>query len=70
MKTYKSQMICIHNHLCKFFDVTIHHPLQYHHEPILSHRHAQQWQNIRMMKVPPCYNLPAEPLPNAASQYI
>ena len=70
MKTYKSQTICIHARLRKFLDITIHHPLRYHHVLILGHRHAQQWQNIQMMKVPPCYNLPAEALPNVASQYI
>jgi len=53
--------------LHKFVDVPISHPLRYHHEPRLSHRHAYERQHIWMAESPPCNNLPAEPLRDTVS---
>ena len=61
-KTYKLQPICADVRPQKLVDVTIYHPLGYHHEPILSHRHAQQRQHVWMTEAVPSYDLPAESL--------
>lgn len=61
-KTYELQSICFWVRPHIRVDTAIYHPFRYHHEPILSHRHTEQWQHVRMTKTLPGHNLPTEPL--------
>ena len=62
METYEFQPIRVDDHLHILINVTIHHPLRYHHKPILGHRNAKQGEHVRVIEGPPRHNLPAEPL--------
>ena len=62
MKTYEPEPIDVWMCLHKFHDVSIYHPLRYHCELSLSHRHTYQRQHIWMPKVFPHHHLLAEPL--------
>jgi len=61
-KTYKFYPIRVCVCLRKLVDIAILHPLGHHSELVLDHRHAYQWQHVRMTKGFPCHGLLTKPL--------
>jgi len=51
-------------HLDEPVDISIFHPIQYKSEYVIIDCHSQQRQHILVVKGPPHYSLPAEPLHN------
>ena len=60
--TYKLSAVHLPIPPREFVDVPVFHPLGYHRKPVLTHRHPEEWQDIRMPEVLPGNAFSAESL--------
>jgi len=65
--TYELDAVNMPIPLDKIIDVPVFHPLRNQSEPVFSHSHSQEWQNMGMPQVFPSNALSTKPLQSARS---
>ena len=69
VEPHKFEPVRIPVGLDEFVYIPFYHPFGYHSEMLLTHRHTQKWEHVRMTETVPRHYFPAEPLCNRNQQF-